>query len=173
MSGVESVSVKDPARAEHLDFEGFFRAEYRRLGSALYLLTGDRAESEDLAQEAMSRVYERWDRIRAMESPSGYLYRTALNLQRKRVRRAARRREPPIAATPASDPALVAERRAAIRAALASLSTEQREALVLVEWLGMDAAEAGSLLGISAGSVRARVHRARQALRKRFGGSDE
>ncbi len=172
MSDVESVSVRDPARKGDLDFEGFFRAEYPRLATALHLLIGDRAEAEDVAQEALSRVYERWDRVRAMDSPTGYLYRTALNLQRKRARRLARRPPPP-AADPSPDPAAVAERRAAIRDALRSLSAEQREALVLVEWLGMDAAETGALLGISAGSVRARVHQAREALRARFGGSDD
>jgi len=56
--------------------------------------------------------------------------------------------------------------------AVASLSRPQREALVLVDWLGFDAEEAGRVLGIEAVSVRARLHRARTALRKRFGGAD-
>ena len=54
-----------------LDFEELFRAEYARLAAALQLLTGDRSEAEDLAQEALSRVYEHWDRVRAMASPDG------------------------------------------------------------------------------------------------------
>ena len=172
MSGVRSVSADNPAQQEVLNFEAFFRAEYPRLTSALHLLIGDRSEAEDVAQDALSRIYERWDRIRAMDSPTGYLYRTALNLHRKRARRSARRPQAPVA-NPASDPETVAERRSAIREALRSLSVEQREALILVEWVGLDAAEAGSLLGISAESVRGRVHRARVALRARFGASDE
>ena len=70
------------------------------------------------------------------------------------------------------DPALTAERRAAIREALLSLSAEQREALVLVEWLGFSPADAARILATSAESVRARLHRARSSLQRRFGGSD-
>jgi DNA-directed RNA polymerase specialized sigma24 family protein len=44
--------------------------------------------------------------------------------------------------------------------------------LVLVEWLGYTAEEAGRILGIEAVSVRGRLHRARGTLRERFGGSD-
>lgn len=43
----------------------------------------------------------------------------------------------------------------------------QREALVLIEWLGYSAEEAGPLLGIQAASVRGRLHRAREGLRQR------
>jgi DNA-directed RNA polymerase specialized sigma24 family protein len=40
-------------------FESFFNAEYPRLCQALLLLTGDRFEAENVAQEAMTRVLER------------------------------------------------------------------------------------------------------------------
>jgi Sigma-70 region 2 len=56
------------------DFDAFFAIEYRRLFEVLYLLTRDRAEAEDLAQEAMARAYERWSGIR---DPTRYVYRTA------------------------------------------------------------------------------------------------
>jgi DNA-directed RNA polymerase specialized sigma24 family protein len=69
-----------------LDFDTFFATEYQRLFEVLYLLTRDRAEAEDLAQEAMARVYERWSGIR---DPSRYVYRTAFNLHRTLRRRLA------------------------------------------------------------------------------------
>jgi DNA-directed RNA polymerase specialized sigma24 family protein len=52
----------------------------------MYPITGRSEEAEELAQEAMARVFERWDRIRSFESPGGYEYRTALNLNRQRLR---------------------------------------------------------------------------------------
>jgi hypothetical protein len=55
----------------------------------MLLLTGRVGEAEDLSQEAFVRVYERWPQIQEMDSPTGYLYRTALNLHRKRLRRLA------------------------------------------------------------------------------------
>ena len=72
-----------------LSFEAFFGESYSRLARALYLLVHDRAEAEDLAQEAFARVYERWDQVGVMESPTGYLFRVGLNLHRKRLRRLA------------------------------------------------------------------------------------
>jgi RNA polymerase sigma factor (sigma-70 family) len=157
--------------AEAPAFSDFFAERYRRLARACLLLTGSAAEGEDLAQEAMARVLERWPRVSRMDDPEGYLYRTALNLHRNAVRRlamAARRqvhRDQP-------DEAEATERRVDLLRAIRSLPRTQREALVLVEWLGYTAEEAGSLLGIDAASVRGRLHRARNSLRTRYGGSD-
>ncbi len=155
-----------------IDFEVFFRAEYTRLSRAMLLLTGDRAEAEDLAQESMSRVYERWERVRQMDSPTGYVYRTALNLNRKRLRRLAVRSRR-VVARRLPDALQIAEDRVEALRAVASLPAAQREALVLVEWLGYDAEEAGKILGIEAPSVRGRLHRARRTLHARLGGSDD
>jgi RNA polymerase sigma-70 factor, ECF subfamily len=154
-------------------FEPFFEAEYARLARALFLVTGDRSEAEELAQEAMVRVYERWDRVRRMESPAGYLYRTALNLNRSRVRRLAVRARRLVSPAVAPDPAVAAETRDELGRALSSLPDGQREALVLVEWLGMDPGEAGRVLGIEPVSVRVRISRARATLRGRVEGVDD
>ena len=59
-----------------LGFEELFDAEYLKLARAMHLLAGDRSEGEDLAQEALAKVYERWNRVREMDSPLGYVYRT-------------------------------------------------------------------------------------------------
>jgi len=164
------VAVVDP-ETEARDFRAFFEHERVRLVRATLLLTGNVAEAEDLAQEALARVLERWDRVSEMESPDGYLYRTALNLNRKRLRRmtiAARR----ALGVSDHDPLAAAEDRVDVLHAVASLPRPQREALVLVVWLGYATEEAGTLLGIEPGSVRGRLHRARQALRRQLGGRD-
>ena len=113
----------------------------------------------------MVRVYERWDRVRQMDSPQGYLFRTAMNLHRSRLRGLATRARHIFTATPSPDPADVAESRDSITRALASLPTGQREAVVLVEWLGMGQDEAAATLGIKPGSIRARLSRAKADLR--------
>lgn len=164
------VAVVD-AETEACDFRAFFEHERVRLVRATLLLTGNVAEAEDLAQEALGRVLERWDRVSQMESPEGYLYRTALNLNRKRLRRmtiAARR----ALGVSDHDALAAAEDRVDVLRAVASLPRPQREALVLVVWLGYGTDEAGTLLGIEPGSVRGRLHRARQALRRQLGGRD-
>lgn len=161
-----SEAPEEVAAATVLPFEDFFQAEHVRLARALYLLTGSAAEADELTQEAMVRVYERWDRVRQMDSPQGYLFRTALNLHRSRLRRLATRAREIFTATPSPDPAEVVQSRDSLTRALASLPTGQREAVVLVEWLGLGQEEAAAALGIKQGSVRARLSRAKADLRR-------
>jgi DNA-directed RNA polymerase specialized sigma24 family protein len=70
-------------------FEDFFAAINPRLFTALWLVTGDRYEAEEIAQDAFLRVLERWDRVGRLDNPEGYLFRTAMNVFRNRYRRAA------------------------------------------------------------------------------------
>lgn len=154
------------ARTAARDFESFFRAEYRSLCQALLLLVGDALEAEEIAQETMTRVLERWDRVGSMDSPTGYAYRTALNLQRKRIRRLAVRGKRRLAPVPVADIGPDAGDRQDVRRALASLPEGQRAALIFVDWLDMDTEEAARALGIEPASVRVRLHRARSSLRE-------
>lgn len=151
------------------DFESFFRTEYRPLCQALVLLVGDALEAEEIAQETMTRVLERWDRVGAMESPAGYAYRTALNLQRKRIRRLAVRARRRFAPIPVADIGTAASDRHDVRQALQQLREGQRVALILVDWLDMDTDEAGRVLNLSPATLRVRLHRARSALREALG----
>jgi RNA polymerase sigma-70 factor (ECF subfamily) len=167
-----SAALERVAAATALRFEDFFQTEHVRLAKALYLLTGSAAEADELTQEALVRVYERWERVRHMESPQGYLFRTALNLHRSRLRRLATRARHVISATPSPDPADVVQDRDSVARALASLPDGQREAVVLVEWLGMGQEEAAESLGIRPGSLRSRLSRAKADIRRTLDGDD-
>jgi RNA polymerase sigma-70 factor (ECF subfamily) len=150
-----------------LDFREFFEAEYERLGRALFVLTGSRTEAEDLTQEALVRVYERWDRVRSMDSPTGYLYRTAMNLHRSRLRRLRSWATRATATDPvAADPLAHVHDRDQVARLLASLPVAQRQAVILVELIGMSSEEAARILRIEPVSVRVRLSRARSVLRR-------
>jgi len=167
MRGVVVESDESPP----LGFAEFFAREHLRLGRAIYLLTGDRDEAEELVQDALARAYERWDQVARMSEPAGYVYRIASNLHRRRMRR--RRRPVPVATSPGQiDPSEAIDRDSDLWDALATLTREQREAIVLVELLGYDAEAAAKVLGIQPSSVRVRVHRARAKLRQILGGND-
>jgi RNA polymerase sigma factor (sigma-70 family) len=155
------------------DFASFFAAESVRLGRAMFLMTGDAGEAEELAQEALVRVYERWDRVRAAASPTGYLFRVALNLHRSRLRHLIVRARRATAPAASADPADVAEVHDELSRALASLPVRLREAVVLVEWMGLSADEAARILGIEAVSVRVRLSRARASLKEHLRGDDD
>jgi RNA polymerase sigma-70 factor, ECF subfamily len=171
---VESASVSPvPEVAEAAVFEEFFLAEHERLFQALYLLTGDLQEADDLAQEALLRAYERWGRVGSMDSPAGYVYRTALNLHRSRLRALVVRARSVFAAVPADDLSAAVATSQDVQRALAQLPRGQQEALILIEWLGLGSEEAGRVLGIDASSVRGRLHRGRASLREMLGEPDE
>jgi RNA polymerase sigma-70 factor (sigma-E family) len=173
MAAMTQEAVAEARRVE--TFEDFFHDNYERLLRAMYLATGNRHEAEDLAQDAMARVLERWDRVREVEDPVGYVYRVALNRRRSLLRRLAVgvRKAPGPQPDPAGEPMTAVEDRDAIRRALQALPDTQREALVLCDWLGMTDSEAGAVLRISAGAVRTRLHRARAAMRESLGGPHE
>ena len=128
---------------EPTTFEELFEAERTRLFSALCVLTGDRTEAEDLAQDAFVRVWSAWDRVGAMDDPTGYLYRTAMNGARSRYRRSVlvlRRQFRP--RDHRDELSLVEERETLLRS-LGRLTHKQRAAIVLLDLLGFTSEEAG------------------------------
>ena len=52
-------------------------------------MTGNRAEAEEIMQDAFLKLWERWDRVREIDDQTGYLYRTPMNVFRRRYQRAA------------------------------------------------------------------------------------
>jgi RNA polymerase sigma-70 factor (ECF subfamily) len=146
-------------------FEDFFLRERAELYSTLCLVTRDLHEAEDLTQEAFVRLLERWDRVRVMDDPRGYLYRTAMNAFRSRYRRVLLAARRTFGVTRPDDAiAAVDERDAAVRA-LATLSPRQRAAVVLTDLLGYDSKEAARMLGIRGSTVRMHTSRAHAALK--------
>lgn len=152
-------------------FEEFFNAERPRLFATLALIVGDRGIAEDLMQEAFVRVWERWDRVQAHADPTGYLYRTALNLVRQRRRRALR--APRMDAPEIADAFAGVEERRDLVDALWRLTPRQRAALVFTELLDMDASEAARILHVRAATVRSLASQGRAAIRAHGGDEDE
>lgn len=155
-----------------LGFEAFFRVENPALYRRLWLITGNRSEAEDIMQESFLKLWERWDRVGEIHDPTGYLYRTAMNIFRRRYRRGVLAIRKGLAMTPAEDEFARAEDRQVVRRILSTLTPRQRAALVLTEMLGFTSEEAGRALGIKAGTVRALAHQGRGAFAQAMGGDD-
>jgi len=152
-------------------FEEFFDLEHERLLRALYLVVGERQEAEDLAQDAFVKVLERWETVRWMDSPTGYLYRTAMNTFRTRYRRAVMAvRRIALLAPRQQNPYEDVEMTADVREALSALTPRQRAAIVLTELLGYGGEEAASIMGIEPSTVRALTTQARARMRSVIGG---
>ena len=154
-----------------LSFDEFFEAERARLFGALIIMTGNRSEAEELLQDAFLKVWERWERVAVMDEPvRSPSTCTALNLHRKRIRRAAvalREARRPLEVDELAD---VETRDEAVRL-LGRLTPRERAAIVVTGYLGYSSEEAGRLLGIGAPTVRALATRARATLRATVEGS--
>ncbi|MHB8467474.1 MAG: RNA polymerase sigma factor, partial [Acidimicrobiales bacterium] len=62
------------------DLVTFCREEWPRLVGALALYCGDRDTAEELAQEALVRVWRHWPNVREAASPRAWAHRVAINL---------------------------------------------------------------------------------------------
>lgn len=172
-TGMESVGASPnelgipqdhPVGGSAASFEELFRAEQRRLHQALFAITGSRQEAEDIGQEAFLRLWERWDRVSALDDPVGYLHRTAINLYRDRSRRVLLAIKRAVRMAPQPNEYAGVEARSLATSVLGQLPPRQRAAIVLTEGLGYSAEEAGQLLGIKGSTVRALHFQARSAL---------
>ncbi len=165
-----AVGTADGAsETERRSFEAFFAAEHVRLQRALFVLTGNEHEAEELMQESFVAAWERWDRVGRMDDPTGYLYRTAMNRYRSGLRRARRRAARAFKPTEATDGFAAIDERDAVARALASLPTRQRVAVVLTELLGFDPGTAARILRVKDATVRSLASQARATLRSSLG----
>jgi RNA polymerase sigma-70 factor, ECF subfamily len=149
-----------------VNFEVFFHDQSESLFRRLCLITGNRAEAEEIMQDAFLKLWERWERVGSMSDPTAYLYRTALNLFRSRYRRAALALRRSVGLVPSVDEFERSDTKSAVMQALKSLAPRQRAALVLTELLGFSSEDAGELLGVQPGTVRTLASQGRIALRR-------
>jgi RNA polymerase sigma-70 factor (ECF subfamily) len=149
-----------------LTFETFYLERHESLYRALWLVTRNQHEAEEIAQDAFLRIFERWDRVGGMDDPGGYLYRTAMNVWRSRGRRTAVAIRRAVRVLPADDSLAEVESRDVVVRALAQLTPRQRAALVLTDLLGFTSEDAGRALGVRASTVRVLAARARTALQE-------
>ena len=149
------------------DFVALFEQHHPRALRLAYLLSRDRAASEDVAAAAMARVFERWRRG-GIDDVWRYLATVVVNEVRRRGRRAAlEQRALTLAprATAGEDTDGATVDRDLLRRLLAELSQRQREVLVLRYYADMSEADIAATLGCSPGSVKTHASRGLARLR--------
>jgi RNA polymerase sigma-70 factor (ECF subfamily) len=159
----------------------FLARDYPKVVAGVTLLCGSRAMAEDAVQEAVVRAWERSERGESIQALPAWTAVVAANLVRSRFRRLRIERRERLRAGsglaadtrgwPAGD---AAEDRATVLAALSTLSRRQREATVLRYYLDLDVVEVARALGVTEGTAKTTLHRARRALLAALGeaGSD-
>jgi DNA-directed RNA polymerase specialized sigma24 family protein len=74
------------------EFGAFFVSHYGRLYALGVLLTGDRGQAEELAQDALVRTYRRWALVGPPDDPASFARRVLINRHRSLLRRSRSRR---------------------------------------------------------------------------------
>jgi RNA polymerase sigma factor (sigma-70 family) len=154
----------------------------RTLGYATRLLGGDRAEAEDVAQEAMLRLWRVAPDWRPGEARvTTWLYRVVTNLCTDRRRGRVRRAETDLDGAPDMDDGqpgaearlMAAERAAALQAALAELPERQRQAVILRHIEGLTNPEIAVVLEVGIEAVESLTARGKRALQAILAGRRE
>jgi RNA polymerase sigma factor (sigma-70 family) len=169
-------------RGDEAALGGLMERWERPVKSVIARLGLNASEAEELAQETFVRVWQQREKFRTGAEFRPWVFSIAVNLARNRLRWWRRRPEVSLQEWTESesrdrsetrDKAYGdgraelerAERAIAVRAAIAALPTELREAIVLFEYEQMSQAEIAEVVGATVKAVETRIHRAREKLR--------
>lgn len=147
-------------------FEGFYRATRSGTLAVVLALRGPKVGAEEVAQEAYLRAYRRWDEVAEMDRPDLWVHTVALNLATSRLRRLAAearamsrlggRRQPdvPPVELEADDFWRLVRR----------LPPKHRQTVALRYAADLPVADIAAVLGCAEGTVKSRLHTARNRL---------
>jgi RNA polymerase sigma-70 factor, ECF subfamily len=189
---IEVQFIERLKRGDAAAFEILVNERSGEIYGLLYRLTESSEEARDLTQETFLRAFQSIAHFRGDSDLRTWIYRIAINQARNRWRWWRRRRrdvtvsidaplpngQVSLAATLKSDngtnpetDALARERERALRKALSSVKHVYREAVVLRDIEGFAYEEIAVALDISVGTVKSRLARGRQELRRKLEGS--
>lgn len=149
------------------EFREYVTARGRSLLRTAYLLTGNRADAEDLVQAALAKTYLAWHRIEDPAALDGYVRRAMVNTHISWWRRR-RLEEFPTDEVPdqaVADHAGSSDLQESVRRAIDRLPARMREAVMLRFYDDMTEPEIAEVLGVTLGTVKSTVSRAMAKLR--------
>ena len=149
------------------EFRGFFAQHYERLCRLGFLLTGDPAQAEELAQDALVRTWRRWRLVGKPDNPETYARKVLVNRHRSLLRRALvearyRYRCRPTEGSSDEHP----EDAIVLWAATRRLPPRQQAVLVLRYYEDLSEAEIARVLDIPVGTVKTLARRGLARLRR-------
>ncbi|MEL6546503.1 MAG: RNA polymerase sigma factor [Myxococcota bacterium] len=162
-------------------FRELFGRYGERLALAALRIVGDEAAARDVVQQTFLQLHRARNDYDPSRSFRPWLYTIAMNLARDERRRQGRRREDALDMEPEADlgaqhPEQVVatqERRRVMASALATLSEDQRQVVVLHWYEGLSFPEIAQTTGAGLSAVKVRAHRAYKKLRAVLGQREE
>jgi RNA polymerase sigma-70 factor (ECF subfamily) len=154
-------------------FDGFYQREFRSVVGLAYALSGSRAASEDLAQEAFIAAHRNWEKVGAYEKPEAWVRRVVSNLAVSRFRKRttemkALTRLAGFGNETSVLPELPSEAEE-FWAHVRKLPKRQAQAIALHYLEDLPVSEIAEILECSPNTVKAHLHKGRQKLADRLG----
>ncbi len=149
---------------DELGFRTFVEANGATLLHAARLLTGDHHRGEDLVQTALTRVYQKWDRV---EAPLAYARKALVTAHIDSTRRRwwGERPTETLPDVPAADEQRCSDERDELRRILAELNPRERAVVVLRYYCDLSEHDTAATLGMPVGTVKSTCARALARLR--------
>lgn len=151
-------------------FTALIRPHLSAMYQAAWRWTRERQTAEDLVQDALCKLVNRVDELQQIEQLRPWLVRIVYRQFVDHYRR--QQRSPVILADldnmdmPADDdPLVLTDRQKQLTRALDAITADQRDAILMHDVEGYTAQEVATILDISVGTVKSRLHRGRLALR--------
>ncbi|WP_020384836.1 SigE family RNA polymerase sigma factor [Kribbella catacumbae] len=155
-------------RRDEADFTEFAAATLGRLRRTAYLMCGDWHRAEDAAQDALVRIYRRWDKLNRIHGLNTYAHKVVVSVVFDQSKRPWRREhstaEP--GELPRPDGATIIDDRQLVIAALEGIPTGQRACVVLRHYADLSIEETAQVLGITVGTVKSQTSRGLVHLRE-------
>lgn len=143
------------------EYDWWFRAAYPQVARTVFLILHDRAQAEEVAQDAFVQLYRHWSTIQAYERPDLWVRRVAIRMAVRQVKREQMRKERERLALVDTYEQLPDQD---VARAVATLSPMQRAAVVLHYWADESVFDIARTLGVSESSVKQHLFRARSRL---------
>jgi RNA polymerase sigma-70 factor (ECF subfamily) len=148
-------------------FDSFYHREFPAIRAVVWALTGNVWTAEDVAQEAFLRAHRAWDRVSGYDEPGAWVRRVAINLATS-ASGAASGRYGPWPASPGAAPRTGnCPSPRGVLAAVRALPRQQAAVLALHYYEDLPIADIAGVLGLAEGTVKAHLHKGREALRRR------
>ena len=172
LSAHEDELVRRAQEGDRAAFDALYAISAGRVFSVLLRLSGDREDATRLTQDTFVAAWRRLNTFRADSRFTSWLHRIAVNALLHERRTDGRREARVIAVDPAllegASPARPHELRLDLERAIASLPPGARNALVLHDIEGYTHDEIAAMCGVTAGTIKSQLHRARRLLQERL-----
>ncbi len=159
------------SKRDHLEFEVWLQERQTTFLRAAKAICFDTQNAEDVLQEALADVYQKWSRIKNHENPEAYLMRVMVSRHRDMRRKWLRKQEEKETSwelvesiRAIGDKSDEIAERLLVQSALKSLSAIQRAVLVLIYEHGLPLREVAVILEIPLGTAASHLARAKAAV---------